>query len=293
MSLFSYQVFDTVAKHKSLVRAAEVLNLTPSAVSHSLTKLEKEFGFPLMVRDRNGCILTTNGEHLLSYARNVLALDNKLREEINMLNGLEKGIVNLGTFNSVCCCWLPDIIKEFNEKYPGIDVRVFQGGYMDMENWLQSTKIDIAFVSMATSSTLSVTPLIQDRMLCITPTTFKPINTGYVTIDELHEQRFIFPEEGYADDIKLFFNANSLSTCHHHNIKDDSSIVALVESGLGFSIIPELVLKKVIGNINIYPIETEPFRTIGIAIQNEQFLTLAAKALFDEIRTYINNTYVI
>ncbi|MGL5511699.1 MAG: LysR family transcriptional regulator, partial [Sporomusa sp.] len=243
MSLFSYQIFETVAKRKSLVRAAEELNITPSAISHSLMKLEKAFGFPLLIRDKNGAALTRNGELLLPSIQAILHLEKKIWGEINLLNGLEKGRINLGAFNSVCCCWLPDILKSFKQKHPRIDIHIFQGGYADMENWLQSTKIDIGFISMPISNNLSVTPLMEDQLLCVTPITFKSLNPNYITINELRDQEFIFLEEGYDNDIKIFINNHNLSVNPHHKIKDDTSVLALVESGIGISIIPELVLK--------------------------------------------------
>ena len=54
MADFTYQVFSEVAKQKTLVAAAKQLNVTPSAISHSLAGFEKQLGFPLFVRNRNG-----------------------------------------------------------------------------------------------------------------------------------------------------------------------------------------------------------------------------------------------
>jgi len=292
MSLSSYKVFDAVATKKSLVKAAEELNLTPSAVSHSLMKLEKELGFKLMHRDRNGIKLTTQGTVLLPTVRDILQCEYKLHEEVDKLNGLKTGTVNIGTFNSVCANWLPDIIKRFGVKYPGIKLNVYQGGYQDMEEWLVNLRVDLSFVSAGTvTEGLTVSKLIEDPLLCITPMSFHSKHEGFITIAELMDQTLIYPDEGYNVDTDVFVRNNRLIVDKSHNIQDDMSLIALVESGLGFCILPELLLKKVNGNIKIHEIESRPYRTIGIATSDEKYLTTATKALIDEIKLYMDEKY--
>ena len=127
MSLSSYQILNTVIEQKSLARAAQILSITPSAVSHSLNALEAEFGFPLLRRGRSGIALTENGEALLKHIQMVLADEELLREEVALINGLERGIVKIGTFNSVCSSWIPDILGSFCAKHPLFKFNVFQG----------------------------------------------------------------------------------------------------------------------------------------------------------------------
>ncbi len=72
MSNFMYQAFSEVAKQKAFVTAAKVLNVTPSAISHSINGLEKELGFALFFRNRNGVQLTSAGEKILPIVRELL-----------------------------------------------------------------------------------------------------------------------------------------------------------------------------------------------------------------------------
>ena len=69
MSLYGYEIFETVVEQNSFVKAAHVLNLTPSAVSHAIAKLESDIGFPLFIRNRNGVRLTGEAEKILPYIR--------------------------------------------------------------------------------------------------------------------------------------------------------------------------------------------------------------------------------
>ena len=72
MTLLAYQIFQTVVEQGSFQRAAEVLNLTPSAISHAVSTAEKELGFPLFNRNKNGVTLTSYGENLHPYILTVL-----------------------------------------------------------------------------------------------------------------------------------------------------------------------------------------------------------------------------
>ena len=88
MTLLSYQVLKTVADQGSFRKAAELLGLTPSAVSHAVSSMEKELGFFVFNRGKNGVMLTNYGERLLPYVNAVLLL-------VHPLNPVTAGIVEL------------------------------------------------------------------------------------------------------------------------------------------------------------------------------------------------------
>ena len=101
MTLFSYEIFDAVARQGSFNKAAQQLHLTPSAISHAIAVMEAELGFTLFNRGKNGVTMTSYGASLYPSIRAVLNSDEALQQSIARLNGLEKGKVKLGAFNSV------------------------------------------------------------------------------------------------------------------------------------------------------------------------------------------------
>ena len=107
MTLLTYQVFKTVADIGSFRKAADILGLTPSAISHAISSMEAELGFSVLTRNKNGVTLTNYGEHLLPYVNAVLNSDESLRQFIAQTNGLKTGKVKIGVFSSVCTNWLP------------------------------------------------------------------------------------------------------------------------------------------------------------------------------------------
>ena len=121
MANFAYRVFSEVAKQKTFVSAANVLNVTPSAISHSISGLEEELGFALFVRNRTGIMLTPDGEKVLPIVQEILNSEAKLNEEAARIKGLNQGSIRIGAFSSVCINWLPDVINAFKKKYPEVE----------------------------------------------------------------------------------------------------------------------------------------------------------------------------
>ena len=98
MTLLNYQVFKTVADQGSFRRAAEILGLTPSAVSHAVSAMETELGFAILNRSKSGVTLTSYGERLLPYVNGVLNSDESLQQVIAEFNGLKQGRIRIGWF---------------------------------------------------------------------------------------------------------------------------------------------------------------------------------------------------
>ena len=73
MTLFSYEIFDAVARQGSFNKAAQQLHLTPSAISHAVSTMEAECGFPLFTRTKSGVTMTAAAENLLPAIQRLLA----------------------------------------------------------------------------------------------------------------------------------------------------------------------------------------------------------------------------
>ena len=76
----------------------------------------------------------------------------KLQMEVDGLNGLQSRIIRIGTFSSVATHWLPNIIKEFQKSYPGIDYELLLGDYTEIEEWISEGRVDYGFLRLPTCS---------------------------------------------------------------------------------------------------------------------------------------------
>ena len=191
MTLFSYEIFDAVARQGSFNKAAQQLHLTPSAISHAIAVMEEELGFALFNRGKNGVSMTSYGASLYPSIRAVLNSDEALKQSIARLNGLEKGKVKLGAFNSVCASLLPGLLKSFAAQYPQIEIEVYQGTYDDVKEWLRTGQVDIAFLSSTCKEEFNLTELFREPLLCIVPQDWPEPQDGVMTPALMNGQSFV------------------------------------------------------------------------------------------------------
>lgn len=278
MSLSKYEVFSTVVELGSLTKAAERLNLTQSAVSYSITNLESELGFPLLIRNRSGITLTSNGERILFYIRTILHWDEKLKQEAALIKGLEVGTVRIGAFTSVCIQWLPEWLKHFKQMYPFIDMKIYQGSYYDIEKWIATGVVDFGFTTLPTLESFETIPLKKDKILCILPNNHPLGNNDTIRLEQLVDDSFITNH-----DIKrLISETNTLK--NSFEMIDDQAIIAMVENELGVSVMAELVLEGIPHNLKVCSLEPEQYRMIGIAAPSLSALSPAAQKFIEYIK---------
>ena len=284
MSLFTYKLFCKIAEQGNMGRAAELMHISPSAASHAINALEEELGLPLLSRSRKGASLTPYGQQLLPRLRAIVQDEIRLHEEIDLINGLEKGVVNLGVVDSICVRLLPAVLESFRQKYPNIEVQVYQDDYNSTRKMLKDGLLDLDFLPYPPDRIFNGNPVIQDRIMCVAPNDFVPANGAYVSADDLRDKELILPERGLEPYILNFLTANNLTQSSQHNLTLESSVLSLVISGLGFSLMPELVVKNHPGNYKAYPLINEPVRTLCLATLKGRPLSLACKKLIQEIK---------
>lgn len=282
MTLLTYQVFKTVAEKGNFHKAAEVLGLTPSAISHAICSLEEELGFSVLTRGKGGVALTNAGEHFLPYVNAVLNSDESLKQFIAEANGLKAGKIKIGVFSSVCTNWLPDVLQTFKEMYPHIVIEVFQGSYDDVYTWIKKSVVDIGFLSVSSAKDLPIEPLCKDPLLCVLPKGMKT-SGKYMTIDEMKNHSFVTQREETEADIQAFLKDNDLTVQSNYHVIDDLSTVRLVEKGLGICLMPKLCMEDIPYDVDVFPIQGNPCRIIGIATLNPTFMAPAVRTMYNHI----------
>jgi DNA-binding transcriptional LysR family regulator len=284
MTLLTYQVFKTVVDMGSFHKAADILGLTPSAISHAISAMESELGFSVLTRGKSGITLTNYGEHLLPYVNGVLNSEESLKQVVDEMNGLKTGKVKIGVFSSVCTNWLPNILHSFREKYEGITIEVFQGTYDDVVYWIKNGVVDLGFLSVSSAGDIPIEPLYRDPLLCVLPKGMKDAkHPDYVDTEEMRKHEFVTQRESTDADIQNFLKENHLRIQSNYHVVDDLSTIRLVEKGFGICLMPELVMQDIPYDVDVYPIKPEACRIIGIAVLNPDFMAPAVRTMYNHI----------
>src|SRR3954466_9288237 len=121
-SLNGLRAFEAAARHLSFTTAASELNVTQTAISHQIRRLEEELGLRLFIRKNRALALTPQARDYLPGVRAAfndlrLATDRLLRKE-------DDKVLTLSTLASLAAKWLLPRLTDFQEQHPGIDVRI-------------------------------------------------------------------------------------------------------------------------------------------------------------------------
>lgn len=287
MSLSKYMIFKTIVEVGSLTRAAEKLNLTQSGVSYAVATLETEMGFPLLKRDRTGIRLTCNGERVLRHIERIIHEENLLRQEIVAIGRVEAGVVRLGTLSSVSMQWLPGILSQFNKVYPRIEVKTYLGCYDEMSEWISNGTIDFGFVSLPTAKPFEVIPLKKDKLVVLLPPGHPLQHQKTISFEQIKDEPFIMPQWGSDDNIRRLLNENKLNLQVKYELMEERTIFAMVQMGLGISILPELILVNVPDGVHIVDLEKPYHRVLGIAALSWKNISPAAHKFANCIQVWL------
>lgn len=282
MTLLSYQVLKTVADQGSFRKAAELLGLTPSAVSHAVSSLEKELGFFVFNRGKNGVTLTNYGERLLPYVNAVLNSDESLQQAVAEFNGLKQGRIKIGCFSSVCTNWMPELMHAFAKSYPAIEMEIFQGTYDDVSYWIKNGVVDVGFLSVSSAGEIPIVPLYKDSLLCVVP---KGLRTrqGRVEVEELREYQFVTQRESTDADIQNFMKEHDLNVTSNYHVVDDLSTVAMVAHGFGICLMPEMVMQDIPYEVDCFHLKEDAYRIIGLAALDFEAMAPAVRMFYEQV----------
>lgn len=288
-----YMAFITTVEYGSFTKAAEVLHYSQSGISRMIHDLEEEWRVSLLERGRAGVRLTSDGLQLLPYVQNVCAEYQKLQEQVDAINGLETGLIRIGTFSSVATHWLPNIIREFQKDYPQIDYELLLGDYTEIEHWILEGRVDCGFLRLPTQPELDTIFLEQDKLLVVLPEEHPLTEYDRIPVAALCNDPFLLLEKGAKAEVSEIFERCSLSPNTRFTTWDDYAVMSMVESGLGISILPQLILRRIPYRIVIKELEVPAFRKIGLAIKDKKRAPLAVKRFLDYLGYRENEESII
>jgi len=281
MNIQKYMAFIKTAECGSFTRAAEALNYSQSGISRMINDLEKEWKVSLLERGRTGVRLTSDGLTLLPFAKSVCGEYEKLQMQVNELNGLQSGLIRIGTFSSVATHWLPKIIQEFQKSYPNIDYEMLLGDYAEIEHWILEGRVDCGFLRLPTHPDLETIFLEQDKLLVVLPENHALADCERFPVSSLCDYPFMLLKKSAKADISEALEQWNITPNVHFTTWDDYAIMSMIESGLGISILPELILRRVPYRVVTKELDVTAYRKIGLAIRDKKNASLAVRRFID------------
>ena len=277
----------TAVELGSFTRAAEMLGYTQSGLTHMMNSLEKDFGFPVLVRGRAGVRLTAAGERIFPLVRDCLAAGELLEREIRMINTDKEETIRVAAYASVAVHWLPEVIQQFRHDHPGVNVDIQMGSVEEVYRWVREDKADMCFASRQEGQTLEWTYLRNDRLVAILPPDYDMQGRETFPVYGFDGQEFLMPSMGFDLDIMRVLNRHGVMPLVRTTQVSDSVIISMVEHGLGVSILSELVMKGRKDNVQAVPMDPPAVRELGIAARPRKELRPLARKFIAAARDMI------
>jgi DNA-binding transcriptional LysR family regulator len=281
-----YEVFLKIVETQSLTRTAAYFGCTQSAVSQLVKALESELGVSLLIRSKNGVRLTAEGEYLLPGMRQIVTGERNVFERALELQNMNAGLIRIGIFTSLSCQWLPPYLKRFRQSYPNIGFELSQGDVLQISDWLRNGIVDIGFMTPPESEEFFFKELLADRMNIVLPAEH-PLAGGPVTLTDLREETFVLLESGYSQITEKMFQDAGMRPKQQYTVKDDYTVMSMVESGLGVTLLPELMLKRSPYDLYAYPAEPAYYRRLGVSWLRKEQNSIAVNKFVHELLQYM------
>ena len=259
-----YRAFVAAVETGSFSRAAEKVSYTPSGVCQLVNALEKEMGFPLLVRDKKGVRPTADGETVLLAMRDLLQQEDRLSQIAAEIRGLNIGSITISAYSSIATHWLPAVIKNFQEAYPHIHIRMMEGIRQENFNWLKEKAVDLAFCSYEEPMEYDWIPLAEDPMIAVLPVDHPLAHGNAYPLANCQYEKFIMPALGHDDDVTALFARHHLSPQITFTTLENFAAMALIEQGMGMSIMNSLITQR--GQFNGVKLPLSPPQSITLGI---------------------------
>ena len=267
--------FTTVVECGSFTKAAERLSYSQSGVSRMIADLETEWKINLLERHKGGVRLTSDGTKVLPYVKSLCMEYDKLRMQVDEINGLQSGLIRIATFSSGASLWLPNIIKKFQKAYPNIDYEVMLGDYTEIEQWVMEGRADCGFLPSPVNDALETIFMERDQMLVVMPKEHPRANDETFPVAALANEPFMLLERGNGAEVERILKKNGLAPRINFTTWDDYAIMAMVEKGLGVSILTDMIMRRCPYDVVARPLDEPIYRNVVLAFRGKDASSLA------------------
>ncbi len=294
MDFYELNAFVELSKILHFGKAAEHLNMSPSALSRIINRLEEETHSTLLDRNNRQVQLTSEGKTFKKFAQEVLEKENELKEEIGGQNQVIKGTLHVYASVTACYTILPDFIKRLTERYPYIQLSVETG---DPAGAVAAVKENRAMLAVAA---IPENGLAQMETVSVikTPLVYAAAKNGpYTNLqgspqDILSTVPLVLPKTGLARRrFEKWTKSRNVKANIAAETEGNEAILALADLGLGIGLVPQIVLENgpYKGEFIIHTAgNTLGYYDVGFIRKADFSGTKTSKRIFDAVINILN-----
>lgn len=241
MQIETLKVFSDLAETESFTKAAQINNITQSAVSQQIGSLEKNLSCVLIERSKKKFRLTREGGVLYEYSKQIVQSYEELHNQLQEIKNIVSGTVRVATIYSIGLHDLPPYIKKFMKDYPTVNVHVEYRRSNQVYEDVLGNVVDLGLVAYPVKDPrLEIVPLRKDRLVLICHPEHKLANARSARLKDLMGHKFIAFESDIptrrAIDKKL--KDQKIEVKHVMEFDNIETVKRAVEIDAGISIVP-------------------------------------------------------
>ena len=244
--------------------AAKKLGYTPSGIIRLVDSLEEELGFSVLVRKTTGVELTPEGRRMLPLFEQITAADEQVRQTAARIRGMSEGAIVIGVQSNVASYWLPDVLADFQTRYPNLQVRVVEEGTDQLRRLLEQRRID-CMVFYEGHAKLDWIRLGRCELVAWVPAVSHLAQNSSVLLAELQGEPFIRihpADETYEEKI---LREKSVEPNVRFATDDTFTAFRMVSAGLGCTLCMGGIADGFEGDVRVMPLSPQRFFEFGIA----------------------------
>lgn len=280
MSLAKYEIFSKVVELGSLTKAGKTLGISQSAISHAIANLEKEFGFTLFTRSRAGINLSPNGERLLQYVDQIMRINEKMKQEVADIHGIDFGVVRIACTQDIAEKWLPGILVKFIDQYPSVKVKVTISEAKDIYDIIETEEVDFGFAFLENRTDFESIGLLENKLYIV---------GSYG--ESLYNKKLYLPKSFECESVNSFVETNQIDLIKEILLENTNSILEMIKFKMCTAILPEMIVRELPSSYSKKEIFVETPLMMGIAAKSMKNLSSAAEKFVAISSLWVNQRF--
>lgn len=285
-----YKVFYNVAKNRNITRTAEELMISQPAISKSIKNLEEQIGCSLFTRSKSGVSLTEEGKVLYNEIRNAIEIIENAESKITEMINLDCGVLNIGVSNTLTQNYLLPYIKDFNQKYPKVTIKIHTEPTYKLITKARNGLVDFIILNLPYDIPIDFSKnILKEIHDCfVANNNYIDLKNKIINLGELNNYPLVLLAEG--SNGRYFLD----NLCSKLNIKLEpkfelasySLVTEFIKSGIGIGLVTKEFIEHEINNNILFEIKTNPSinkRHIGMIYLKNKKLSHCAEIFIQSL----------
>ena len=286
MELYQLEYFFELTRQGSFTRAARKAGIVQPALSQQIRRLEEEFGTPLFIRDRRQVRLTAAGEILLEHAHQLIARAALAKEAVCGLDRLASGAVTIAAIPAVSAFFLPRRVHHFRTSHPGLELVIHEESSTGVAERVSNGSAEVGFLQLPEpDQRLEIKPLLTEPFRLLVHQRHPLGRDRSVSLRQLAGEPFILYRGKVRDTVLQACRPSGFEPRIACSTTELATVHAMVQTGLGISILPEMAVPKGLKGTRIIPLRRPGLaRQIGLVFRRNAPRSTALEAFLKELK---------